>query len=111
MRLLNVDTGELVGSTMTTTEGDFSFTGLSPATYMVEVVDADGDVVAVSDRTLQLADGAMTISDAWAPLPDDCTAAFLLTPAGLALLAGIAGGITTGVVVTGNTPDPASPSQ
>ena len=109
VRLRNVVTGQLVGTiTRMTTSGDFLFTGLAPATYMVEVVDDDGNLIARSDSTLRLVGGAMLITDAWVPLPGGCGGAFLLTPLGLTLLAGIAavGGI--GVIQAG--PQSADPT-
>jgi hypothetical protein len=112
VRLRNLNTGELVRlrdpntgtlETRTTTSGDFLFTGLAPATYMVEVVDDDGTVIATSDSTLRLVEGAMTITDAWAPLPG-CGGAAWLIP----VLAGLGAAITAGIVTGG---PPASPSQ
>jgi len=95
LRLRNVDTGQVVDMTTTGPEGAFMFTGLSPATYVIEV--ADGVVMVVSVPIPLTTGGA--ISDVPVVVPDNCPP-FLLTPLGLLLLGGLAvAGITTGLVV------------
>jgi hypothetical protein len=44
----NANTGELTGSTTSNQAGQFSFSGLQPGNYVVEIVDAAGKVVGLS---------------------------------------------------------------
>ena len=60
VRLREVSSGELVAVGQTNEVGAFLFTGLNPGTYVVEVVDATGRVLATS-VSIPLAEGA-TIS-------------------------------------------------
>lgn len=48
VRLRNIQTGQLVGTTKTDPAGRFSFPGLSPANYIVEVVNPGGAIVGSS---------------------------------------------------------------
>ena len=56
-RLRNVDTGQLVAETRTSASGEYEFTGLDEANYVVEIVDDDGNIVGTS-TTIALAAGA-----------------------------------------------------
>ena len=95
--LRNVETGQIVDVTTTNAEGEFSFTGLNPATYVIEV--ADGVVLVVSIPIPLTTAG--TISDVLVIVPDDDCPPFLLTALGLGLLAAIGAGITAGVIIPG----------
>src|SRR4051812_50138384 len=44
----NANTGDLAGSTTSNQAGQFSFGGLQPGNYVVEIVDAAGKVVGLS---------------------------------------------------------------
>src|SRR5215203_3523192 len=44
----NANTGELAGSTTSNQAGQFSFGGLEPGNYVIEIVDATGKVVGLS---------------------------------------------------------------
>jgi hypothetical protein len=48
VRVRSVSTGQIAGSTTSSQAGEFSFTGLAPANYVVEIVDAAGNVVGLS---------------------------------------------------------------
>ena len=48
IRLRNVDSGQLLGTSPATTAGDFSFTGLVPGNYIVEMVSANGTIIGTS---------------------------------------------------------------
>ena len=58
VRLRNVDTGQLVGSTTTNAQGAFSFSGLPPGNFVVETVAANGTILGTS-ATVSLVAGAM----------------------------------------------------
>ena len=48
VRLRNLGTGPLAGTTTSSTTGSFGFTGLAAGNYSVEVVNAAGQIVATS---------------------------------------------------------------
>src|SRR5687768_14052872 len=48
LRLRNLDNGQLVGQTSASVEGQFSFLGLNPANYVVEMVAANGTILGTS---------------------------------------------------------------
>ena len=48
VQLRNLQTGQLAGSTTSNAAGSFSFTGLNPANYVVEVVNQAGTIVGSS---------------------------------------------------------------
>jgi hypothetical protein len=48
VQLRNLDTGQLVGSTTSASNGAFSFSGLNAGNYIVEIVDAAGHVIGTS---------------------------------------------------------------
>jgi hypothetical protein len=62
VRIRNTTTGQLAGSTTSTETGAFTFTGLEPANYVVEVVDAAGNVVGVSPAIAVTAGAAVSVT-------------------------------------------------
>ena len=48
VRLRNVDSGQLLATSAATTAGEFSFTGLVPGNYLVEMVSANGTIIGTS---------------------------------------------------------------
>ena len=48
VQLRNLDSGQVASSTTSGQTGGFTFSGLTPGNYMVELVDASGKVVGVS---------------------------------------------------------------
>jgi len=48
VRIRNLANGNLAGSTTSGAAGEFSFTGLAPGNYAVEIVNAAGDIVGTS---------------------------------------------------------------
>lgn len=120
-RVRNVDTGQIAGQTTTNGNGQFTFTGLNPGTYVVEVVSATGLVVATTS-TISLTVGAMvatgvtvTATAAAAAAGAGAAAAtaaaagggFFSSTAGIIVLAAAGAGIAGGVAVAAN----ASPSR
>jgi Carboxypeptidase regulatory-like domain len=57
VRLRNLGTGPLAGTTTSSGTGAFGFTGLAAGNYSVEVVNADGQIIATS-TAIPLAAGA-----------------------------------------------------
>jgi Carboxypeptidase regulatory-like domain len=58
VQLRNVSTGQLAGSTMTNTLGQYSFPNLPAGTYLAEVINAAGQIVATS--------AAVDVTSGWA---------------------------------------------
>ena len=48
VRLRDLDTGELAGTTTANAAGEFSFSGLTPGNYVVEMVSAEGTIIGTS---------------------------------------------------------------
>jgi hypothetical protein len=106
-QLRSLQTGRLVGSTTCDSAGGFIFTGLNPGSFVVEIVNAQGLVVASSAVT-DLAAGAtatlsVTAATGFAATSGGIGTAVILTS--FAAAAGVAG-----VVVVANRAT-ASPSQ
>jgi len=58
----NANTGALSGSTMSNQAGQFSFSGLQPGNYVVEIVDAAGKVVGLSPSLSVAAGSTVTVT-------------------------------------------------
>ena len=89
VRLRNLANGNLAGSTTSGTAGEFSFAGLNPGSYAIEIVDSTGKVVGTSASIAVTAGGTVSIT--------------VTASAALALLGGGAaagGGISTALIVT-----------
>ncbi len=104
VQIRNADTGRLSASTTTGARGQFSFVGLDPANYVVEIVDPAGNIIGtsaalnvVAGATLSVTVGA-TMTGAAAALAAGGTA-FWTSTAGILTLAAVGAGVTTGVVV------------
>ena len=48
VRIRNLSNGNLAGSTISGAAGEFSFVGLNPGNYAIEIVDAAGNIVGTS---------------------------------------------------------------
>ena len=86
VRVRNLKTGEVVGSTTSNTAGSFSFTGLSPADYVVEIVNEAGTIVGTSAAVTVAAGAAVTVT--------------VSAMAAAAIAGAAAGGISTALLVT-----------
>jgi hypothetical protein len=76
VQLRDVRTGSIVGSASTTAAGSFTFDGLLPGQYVVEIVEATGKIVGASSITSVL---------------EDRNASVLVTAASTALVGGAIG--------------------
>jgi len=117
-QLRNLATKQLVGTTTTNAQGAFSFTGLNPGQYMVEIVNAQGAIIGTTSA-ITLSAGAMaatgvTVTATAAGAAAGGTAAaggvgsFFGTTAGIITAVAVVGGITAAVIVATNN---ASPSR
>jgi hypothetical protein len=115
VQLRNVSTGQLAGSATTNTAGQFSFAGLTPGSYVVEVTNTAGQIVGTSGSLAVSAGVAVTSVGVTTGTGAAAAAATTVAAHGLgahvplilgaAAAAGVAGGIA---VASGGT---ASPSQ
>lgn len=116
VQLRNVDTGQLAGSTTSASNGAFSFTGLTPGNFVVEIVDAAGNIIGTS-ASMSVAAGAVisgvTVAASAAGALAGAAAAgglgaFFTSTGGILTLAGVGAGVTAGVLAAANN---ASPSR
>jgi hypothetical protein len=105
VRLRNVVTGQVAGTSRTTLAGAFSFENLTSGNYIVETVNAAGRIMATSS-SIDVAPGAVLTGvavTAPADAPQAAAAAgggsFFTSTAGIVLLAAIGAGVVTGIVV------------
>jgi hypothetical protein len=108
VRLRDVSTGQIAGSTTTNALGQFSFLNLPAGTYLAEVINAAGQIVATSAAVVVSSGWAITGVNVNASAPVRTGHSDILSPhvaiiAGAAAAAGLAGG----VAIAGT----ASPSQ
>ena len=113
VRLRNLRTGQLLGVTMAGEEGQFSFAALNPGIYVVEIVNATGEVVGAS-AMISLTDGAMVASElvvrasaASAQSRSRGGGPFFTSTWGIVTVAAIGAGVMGATVVSRN----ASPSK
>jgi hypothetical protein len=62
VQIRNANTGQIAGSTTSTQAGQFSFAGLQPGSYVVEIVDAAGQVVGLSSSVSVAAGATVTVA-------------------------------------------------
>jgi len=99
VQVRSVLNGSLVATSKTSQAGAFTFDGLAPGTYVVEVVDAAGKISGASAITTVVAGATASISvTAAAPI----TGGAIATPLLLLLLAGGTAAAVTGVVMATN---------
>jgi hypothetical protein len=114
VQLRNVLTGMLAGTTTSGVAGDFNFTALAAGSYLVELVDASGQVVGTSSL-ISLSAAAMVASGVTVAAPAQATGAggkaFFKSTAGIITLVAVGVGIAgLGLALSNNDNNP-SPSQ
>ncbi len=111
-RLRNVQNGALTATTTTGPAGQFSFAGLAPGNYVVELV-VGGQVVgtstAVSLTTASMVASGINVAATAATAAAAGGGSFFATTAGIVTIAAVAAGVA-GVTVAANRDD-ASPSR
>lgn len=114
VQIRNADTGQLASTTTTGPTGQFTFTGLSPANYVVEIVDPTGQIIGTSSALAVTAGANLTISvgatlgAAGSAIAAGGTA-FWTSTAGILTIAAVGAGVA-GVVVAVNKSN-SSPSR
>jgi hypothetical protein len=117
VRLRNVQTGQLVATTRSSGQGEFTFKGLPAGNYTVEIANDRGEVVGasapvlLSAQTMAATDLAVTASAVGqaGAVAGAGSGAFFATTAGIVTIAAVAAGVV-GVVVAADKAD-ASPSR
>jgi len=118
VRIRNAATGQVAGTGSTSAAGEFSFANVGPGTYVVEVIDGSGRILATS-TSIGLATAATTVTGVAIALTesDQGTTSsggggnFFKSTAGILLLAGAAALVVGGIVVATNDDTPKSPSK
>jgi hypothetical protein len=112
VQLRNVSTGQLVGRATANGVGQFSFDQLPPGSYVVEVVNAAGQIVGTSGSVVVSAGAAVagvSVTGSVASRAAASSGGFSTHHVGLILGAAAAAGVAGGIAMaTGGT---ASPSQ
>jgi hypothetical protein len=62
VQVRNLQTGELAGTTTSNAAGNFSFAGLNPADYVIEVVNQAGAIVGTSSAISVAAGATITVA-------------------------------------------------
>jgi hypothetical protein len=97
VQLRNLATGQIAGTTTSNTVGNFAFVGINPGNYIVEVVNAAGQIAATS-ASITVAAGA-TVTGVAVTTVTAITAG-TAGAAGAAVAAGAAGGASVATAVT-----------
>jgi hypothetical protein len=109
IRLRNVDTNVIVGTTISDDQGKFTFASVPPANYVVEIVDDKGNAVAATaaiNATAGATITGVTVSASSAALAGAAAAAvgaggMFGSTAAIVAIAAASVGITAGVIAVG----------
>jgi len=96
VQLRNTATGQLAGTTTSSSAGTFGFTGLEAGNYVVEVVNAAGQIVGTSAAVTVAAGAAITgvaVAATAATVAGGLSTAAIITITTLAAAGGIAGAV------------------
>lgn len=115
VRLRNLATGEITSVTQSTTNGSFSFAGINPGNFAIEIVNSAGQVIATSSTVAVAAGTTATIAVTASALTSLAAGAgagglaALFTGTSLVVVTA-AGVVAVGIAVVA-TQDDASPSR
>jgi len=109
VRLRNLTTGNVAGTSVTDASGAFTFAGVEPGNYVVEMLDGAGNVVSTS-ATVAVTQGAVTgVAVGSAAAVAGGVGGFFGSTLGILTIAAAGAGVA-GVTVAANRPV-ASPSR
>jgi hypothetical protein len=111
VQVRNLETNQVVGSFTTNERGEFTFNGLPPGRYKVEVMDKSGKEVLESSTPVALTKAAMTKTDLIvivSEIKPDLGGGFFDSTEGALLVAAAGAGVTIAVGVARHN---ASPSK
>jgi len=120
VRVRNAGTGQVAGTGTTGTAGEFAFDNLTPGTYVIEVVDGSGRILATSTSivlgtgAMQIAGVAITLTETEALAAAAAGGSFFKSTTGILIMAGAAGlAVGTVAVVKDKDKDkkPKSPNK
>lgn len=115
VRLRNVQTGQIASTTQSAANGSFSFAGVNPGNYVIEIVNAAGDVIATSSTVGVVAGTTATITVTASAITAAAAAAGGGGLAGLftgtSLVVVTAAGVAGVVIAVQATQDDPSPSR
>ncbi len=123
IRLRDAGTGQVAGTSKTDGSGAFSFTNVPKGTFVVELLDDAGQVVATSTAVTIGTGANMTVTGVIVTLADSAAAgaaaagaaaaggSFFTSTAGILLLTGLAAGGTIAIVAVSKNDAPKSPSK
>jgi len=112
VQLRNASSGQLAGTATTNAAGSFSFTGLNPGTYVVEVTNAAGQIVGTSGMVVVGAGAAVTGVGVTASVAKAvATHVGFLGPHTLPIVVGVASAAGVAGAIEAATGGDASPSQ
>lgn len=109
VRLRNLQTGEIVAATTSSALGQFTFTGVNPGSYLIEILNPDGRILAASPAISAPAGSSLTTTVVTPATAAAAAAAARVNTALIVTAAASAAGIT-GLVVAA-TKREASPSR
>lgn len=111
VQLRNVDTGQLAGTTTSAQNGAFSFTGLNPGNFVVEIVDGTGRIIGVSSSltvTGGVISGVTVAASAAGALSGAAAAgglgAFFTSTGGILALVGVGAGAAAAIGLANASP-------
>jgi len=118
VRVRNAGTGQVAGTGTTGPAGEFSFENLTQGTYVVEVVDGTGRILATS-TSIALATGAMAITGVAITLTESEAVAaaaaaggsFFTSTTGIVVMAAAGALAVGGVVAAAKKPKPPKPPK
>jgi hypothetical protein len=107
IRLRNTGTGQVVATSRTNSNGEFTFNNLPQANYVVEVIGDDAKIIGASTGLSLAAGGTMTGivvtvtsgTGAAAAAAAGGVGAFFTSTTGIVLLAAAGAGVTAGIIV------------
>lgn len=108
VRLRNTGTGQVAGTATTAASGDYSFKNAQAGNYVVELLGANGAVVATSvPVTLSMSESVSGVALTPAvgaagvgAVPEYGAGSFFKSKAGILILAGAATGVVAGIIVS-----------
>lgn len=115
VRLRNVSTGQISGTTTSAANGTFSFAGVTPGNFVIEIVNSAGNIIATSSTIAVTAGTVATVTVTATALAGLAAGAGASGLAGLftgtSLVVVTAAGIAGVVIAVQATQDDASPSR
>lgn len=115
VRIRNLQTGQITSTSTTASNGSFSFAGLNPGNYVVEVVTANGTTIVGTSSTVAVVAGqTVTVAVSASALAAAASAAAAGGLLGLSTTTIVVGAVAVGGIVTAAivaTNEDASPSR